>query len=52
VGAGPDLNLVTNHGTITVRKAGQDDEKPAPPATKVKSDESKVSRLSELAFLR
>jgi DUF4097 and DUF4098 domain-containing protein YvlB len=48
VGSGPDLNLLTNHGTITIRKAA-DDGKP----TKVKSDdESKSAQLNELASLR
>lgn len=51
VGAGPDVNLATGHGTITVRKA-QADMKP----TKVKStdddSESSLRHEEELAAVR
>jgi DUF4097 and DUF4098 domain-containing protein YvlB len=38
VGSGPDVNLVTSHGTITVRKSA-DDEKPA----KAKAEQDKAA---------
>jgi DUF4097 and DUF4098 domain-containing protein YvlB len=38
VGAGPDLNLVTNHGTITVRKSAKDEK-----SDKEKTDEESKS---------
>jgi DUF4097 and DUF4098 domain-containing protein YvlB len=47
IGSGPDVDLVTSHGTITVRKAADD-----PKATKVKNkddDESSLVRDKEMA---
>jgi len=41
VGAGPDLNLVTNHGTITVRKSANDEK-----SGKEKTDEESKSDTS------
>jgi len=46
VGSGPDVNLVTDHGTITVRKSGED-EKPV----KGKDEDKAAVRLPLLRVL-
>jgi DUF4097 and DUF4098 domain-containing protein YvlB len=46
VGSGPDVDLVTNHGTITVRKAT---DEPKPTKVSGKDDDESAARLSQLA---
>ena len=48
VGSGPDVDLVTNHGTITVRKSA-DDVKPNKVSGKKDDEESKLLPQKQMA---
>jgi DUF4097 and DUF4098 domain-containing protein YvlB len=51
VGGGPDVDLTTNHGTITVRKAS-DETKPAKASDKKDDDDSSSTHMLEMASAR
>jgi DUF4097 and DUF4098 domain-containing protein YvlB len=46
VGSGPDVTLVTNHGTITVRKAAEEENKPSKVSGKT-GEERESAELSQ-----